>query len=83
MKWYLWVWFYNETKKIVKSKTKPLSHINIKSIQFVLVALTEETRIMDSPNNNYFGIIYAWISSVIPFVCKFGHSVSNEPDPNS
>ena len=38
---------------------------------------------MDSPNNNYFGIIYSWISFIVPFVCKFGHTVSYEPSPNS
>lgn len=59
--------------------------MDIKCIQLVSVALIEETSIMDSPNNNYFGVIYARISSKIPFVCKFGHidMLSYEPAPNS
>lgn len=59
--------------------------MDIKCIQLVSVALIEETSIMDRPNNNYFGVIYARISSEIPFVCKFGHidMLSYEPAPNS
>lgn len=50
---------YVMKSKIVKRKTSPLSHMDIKCIHLFLVALIEGTSIMDSPNNGYFGIIYA------------------------